>query len=443
MFRSSSWRSSIEWMMFNTLFHVIRVLGTPTILARYEALARDPRAVLDDILTSEAVDVAGGRAGVHRRTDGPTGQGPHRGRQPDAPRARVVRASAGRRVAHIHGPARPQDHDRPHVAAPGGLWLPSGGRSMMSGRVDREAFPTVSVVVPTRQRPELLHRALVSILGQRYDGDIEVLVVFDQEDPLDPEIEVDGRPIDPSSSATSGVRAWRARATPASWRPRATTWPIATTTTNGCRTSCAFRSNDSPVTADRRRRRHGCLDRVRGSGHRQDADDRCGGPQPVAAFAHPGDPSLVHPRSTTRRTSMGSGSSTRPYPGATGKTTNGCFGPPGERRSSSCANLSSVPTGIERPSSPIDGRRSSTRSSTSWRGIPSSRDSHGVSRDCTDDWRSPTPHWVIDRRPGSGLGGRSGSIRAERRAYLALCVSSGLVSSDRLLRMAHRTGKGI
>ncbi len=31
----------------------------------------------------------------------------------------------------------------------------------------------------------------------------------------------------------------------------------------------------------------------------------------------------------------------------------------------------------------------------------------------------------------------------ERRAYLALCVSSGLVSSDRLMRMAHKTGKGI
>lgn len=58
MFRSSSWRSSIEWMTFNTLFHVIHVLGTPTILARYEALARDPRGVLDDILTSEALNVA-------------------------------------------------------------------------------------------------------------------------------------------------------------------------------------------------------------------------------------------------------------------------------------------------------------------------------------------------------------------------------------------------
>ena len=56
--------------------------------------------------------------------------------------------------------------------------------------------PCVSVVVPTRQRPELLSRALISILDQRYDGDIEVLVVFDQEEPADPGVDVtEGRSI--------------------------------------------------------------------------------------------------------------------------------------------------------------------------------------------------------------------------------------------------------
>ncbi len=48
----------------------------------------------------------------------------------------------------------------------------------------------VSVIVPTRQRPELLARALRSILDQRFDGCIEVLVVFDQETPVAPEVEV-------------------------------------------------------------------------------------------------------------------------------------------------------------------------------------------------------------------------------------------------------------
>ena len=91
MFRSSSWRSGLEWLAFNGLFHLIRVLGTPTIRARYEDLVRAPRAVLRDILASE-----GGSsrrpARLHRRADGSVGYGSHRGREPHAVRARFVRA---------------------------------------------------------------------------------------------------------------------------------------------------------------------------------------------------------------------------------------------------------------------------------------------------------------------------------------------------------------
>jgi glycosyltransferase involved in cell wall biosynthesis len=49
-------------------------------------------------------------------------------------------------------------------------------------RTSGEVWPTVTVVVPTRDRPELLHRALESIVGQRYPGDIECVVVFDQSE---------------------------------------------------------------------------------------------------------------------------------------------------------------------------------------------------------------------------------------------------------------------
>jgi len=48
---------------------------------------------------------------------------------------------------------------------------------------EREAWPSVSVVVPTRDRPELLRRAVSSVLEQRYPGEIECLVVADQSDP--------------------------------------------------------------------------------------------------------------------------------------------------------------------------------------------------------------------------------------------------------------------
>lgn len=43
-----------------------------------------------------------------------------------------------------------------------------------------EAKPSVSVVIATRNRPELLRRAVDAVLDQDYDGYIECLIVFDQ-----------------------------------------------------------------------------------------------------------------------------------------------------------------------------------------------------------------------------------------------------------------------
>ena len=50
--------------------------------------------------------------------------------------------------------------------------------------------PSVTVVVPTRDRPALLERALRSVLSQRYDGSIECIVVFDQSEPSLPDLDV-------------------------------------------------------------------------------------------------------------------------------------------------------------------------------------------------------------------------------------------------------------
>ena len=43
-------------------------------------------------------------------------------------------------------------------------------------------WPTVSVVIPTRDRPHLLKRAVTSVLGQSYPGAIECIVVFDRSE---------------------------------------------------------------------------------------------------------------------------------------------------------------------------------------------------------------------------------------------------------------------
>lgn len=45
--------------------------------------------------------------------------------------------------------------------------------------------PAVTVVVATRDRPELLKRAITSILDQEYSGPLDVIVVFDQSEPFE------------------------------------------------------------------------------------------------------------------------------------------------------------------------------------------------------------------------------------------------------------------
>ncbi len=52
-----------------------------------------------------------------------------------------------------------------------------------------QTWPDVSVIVPTRDRPQLLMRALKSILGQGYAGQIECIVVFDHSEASLPPIE--------------------------------------------------------------------------------------------------------------------------------------------------------------------------------------------------------------------------------------------------------------
>jgi glycosyltransferase involved in cell wall biosynthesis len=43
--------------------------------------------------------------------------------------------------------------------------------------------PSVGVVLPTRDRPELLRRALDAVLAQKYEGELRAVVVYDQTEP--------------------------------------------------------------------------------------------------------------------------------------------------------------------------------------------------------------------------------------------------------------------
>ena len=55
-----------------------------------------------------------------------------------------------------------------------------------------DGWPSVTAIIPTRDRPEMLRRAVLSVLGQRYEGDIECLVIFDRQEPAGPDVVMPG-----------------------------------------------------------------------------------------------------------------------------------------------------------------------------------------------------------------------------------------------------------
>lgn len=65
------------------------------------------------------------------------------------------------------------------------------GRTSEADPIALPGWPSVSVVVATRDRPELLRRAVERILAQRYEGELECIVVFDQSDPAPLQVDLE------------------------------------------------------------------------------------------------------------------------------------------------------------------------------------------------------------------------------------------------------------
>jgi glycosyltransferase involved in cell wall biosynthesis len=56
-------------------------------------------------------------------------------------------------------------------------------------------WPSVGVVIPTRNRPELVRKAIASVRSQRYPGELRVVVVYDQTEPDYLLASTDGPPV--------------------------------------------------------------------------------------------------------------------------------------------------------------------------------------------------------------------------------------------------------
>ncbi len=193
MSRYSPAHSAAWWDAFNLMLSGLTVAGSPPLRLRYEDLLADPSRALRAILAPTGLALVPG-------WDDFLG--------PDGARLGASHSVAGNPMRFTRGtiPLRRDDAWRTHLApldrrvvtaltgplllaygytgppATDGHLMDSPTRPPTPARREGVA-PSVSVVIATRDRPQLLRRAVASVLDQHYPGDIEVLAVFDQSEP--------------------------------------------------------------------------------------------------------------------------------------------------------------------------------------------------------------------------------------------------------------------
>jgi GT2 family glycosyltransferase len=174
-----------RWAAFQTEISILRTTFERSARMRYEDFVDDPRGRLATALRELGLAEYAGQLGhVHRdRIELPQSHGvagnpsrfehgvvPLRSDEawksalPDRERTRVTLITAPwlRRYGY---PLRPQA--KPTTASATGV----------------AEWPTVCVILPTRGRPELVREAVESVIAQDYAGDIDIVVVHDQEEP--------------------------------------------------------------------------------------------------------------------------------------------------------------------------------------------------------------------------------------------------------------------
>jgi glycosyltransferase involved in cell wall biosynthesis len=79
------------------------------------------------------------------------------------------------------------------------------------GQPDATSLPAVTVIIPSRGRPDFLRRAVHSVVHQRYGGELECLVVFDGGECALPSLELPARRVLRGMSNTRAAGAAPAR----------------------------------------------------------------------------------------------------------------------------------------------------------------------------------------------------------------------------------------
>ncbi len=199
MTRTGPARTATGWTLAQTEIDLIRLTGTPMTRMRYEDLVSQPRRAIEDALRSIGIDPAELSLGHVRQ--GELDLGPSHGLSGNPSRFthgliplhldedwRTRMSLTSRSIVtsialpqllltRSLGSAQP---DTPHrrVTTMESPLVQANGSAELA-----EDHPLVSVVLPTRGRPELVRASIAAIVAQDYPGPLECLVIHDQEEP--------------------------------------------------------------------------------------------------------------------------------------------------------------------------------------------------------------------------------------------------------------------
>ncbi len=178
--------STAWWLYANAALRLLPSIGVETEVVRYEDLVADPECVLHGITRFAGVpgaddadfdfidghDVTLGRA--HTVAGNPM-------------RFESMSLRVESDTSWVHDMSRRDQRVVSSMAAllpDRALGIPASAAGGTPARDPERPWPSVSAVISTRDRPELLDRAIESIARQDYPGELEIVVVFDQS-PVD------------------------------------------------------------------------------------------------------------------------------------------------------------------------------------------------------------------------------------------------------------------
>jgi glycosyltransferase involved in cell wall biosynthesis len=182
--------AAVRWATYQSQVEMLPFCGVPVTRVRYEDFVCEPRHTVERALADLGLPCRPSQ--LEHLGDGQVTLGPSHGIAGNPSRFRY-----GDIALHVDEAWRDQmsRKDRILVTAIGAPLMvryrrnrrrrtAAGSKAAGPDKPAPEhAWPPVSVIMPTRGRPELVRESIAAVVGQTYPGEIDCIVVHDQEQP--------------------------------------------------------------------------------------------------------------------------------------------------------------------------------------------------------------------------------------------------------------------